>query len=804
MKLIFLLLLILLSIPNFHTYSQKRSESRGNVISGSIIDQKTLTPIEFATIMIHNSSDDKQLTGVVSDASGSFRIENLPSISVYIKVSYIGFELLQTKNYNLTGEAKIELGKIYLKSKDIGMKDVVVKSERVPISYQIDKKVINVSENITTLSGTAVDVLENVPSVTVDIDGNVSLRGSGNFTVLIDGRPTILDANTALQQIPASSIENIEIITNPSAKYDPEGTSGIINLILQKNKNTGFSGIAGINAGLKDKYGTDILTDYKTNFAQYTFGINYNKRNMTSSEIGRNWTNNNGTYSYYNSDGNSLRKNDQLGLRGGVTLDFGEDKILTFGGRYNKREGNEGSVLQYYEWTSLATEKIFYNSINNGTREGGEYQLNASYNYPFNKNGHELSIELDFEKEDGNDVTTNNLFNNAQLIDGKKTSESGPGNEFTSKIDYQLPLGEDSKFEAGYQGELQLSNEVTELENYNPISNVFEKNPLFVNDIKYYTNQLALYSIYADKLNELGFKLGLRSEYTGREVKIKARNQNYSLDQWDFFPTAHFSYNFGSGNQVMTSYTRRINRPHGWEFEPFLTWIDAYNVRIGNPSILPEYIDSYELGFQKVIGNSLFSVDSYYRLTKNKIDRIRSYYSENVTLQTPQNIGKDYALGAELFINFDPVERWNVNLMGNLYDYKIKGQLNSTNFDRSSFNWNVRFNNTVKFSQETMIQINLMYNSPTVSSQGSREGYLSTNLAVKQTLLHKSLTATLQIRDLFSAASNKAVNESFDFYSYRYSQRESPVVMLNLRFNFNNFQERERDNSNGEDFNNGE
>jgi outer membrane receptor protein involved in Fe transport len=523
---------------------------------------------------------------------------------------------------------------------------------------------------------------------------------------------------------------------------------------------------------------------------------------MTSSEIGRNWTNDNGVYSYYNSDGNSLRKHNQVGLRGNVAYDFGDEKILSIGGRYNYREGNEGSVLNYYEWTSLALDKKFYNSVNNGVRDGGEYQLNASYNHPFDKNGHELLIELDFENEDGNDVTTNNLFSLGKLIDGKTTSEKGPGNEFTSKIDYQLPLSEDSKFEAGYQGELQLSNEVTELDIYNPLSNTFEKNPLFMNDIKYYTNQYAIYSMYSNKIDELGVKFGLRSEYTGREVKIEAKNQNYSIDKWDFFPTAHFSFNFGSGNQLMTSYTRRINRPHGWEFEPFLTWIDAYNVRIGNPSILPEYIDSYELGFQKIIGNSLFSVDSYYRVTNNKIDRIRSFYSENVTIQTPQNIGKDYALGTELFVNFDPIEKWNVNLMGNLYDYKIKGQLNSTNFDRSSFNWNVRFNNTVKLSQETMIQLNLMYNSPTVSSQGKREGYLSTNLAVKQTFFNKMLTATLQVRDLFSAASNEAVNESFDFYNYRYSERESPVVMLNLRFNFNNF--KERDGGDGMENNNEE
>jgi outer membrane receptor protein involved in Fe transport len=354
-------------------------------------------------------------------------------------------------------------------------------------------------------------------------------------------------------------------------------------------------------------------------------------------------------------------------------------------------------------------------------------------------------------------------------------------------------IGDESKFEAGYQGERQLSNEKTGLDSFNPSTLTFENAPLFSNDIKYYTHQYAVYSIYSSKFGAFGYKVGARGEYTGREVTINAKNQNFSIDQWDYFPTAHLSFDFGSGNHMMTSYTRRINRPHGWEFEPFLTWVDAYNVRIGNPSLLPEYIDSYELGFQKVIGNSMVSFDSYFRVTNNKIDQIRSFYSNNVTLQSPQNIGRDYALGAETIFNFDPVKKWNVNLMGNVYNYTVEGQLNGMDFRRTSFNWNVRINNTLKLGAETMIQLNAMYNSPTVSAQGKREGYISNTIAIKQNLFD-ILTATLQVRDLFSSSTSEATNESFDFYNYRLSKRESPVVMLNLRFNINNYNNDEGEN----------
>jgi hypothetical protein len=775
------------------TIAQQHRENRGGGFSGIVLDQQSLKPMEFATVTVHSGQDNKPLTGATTNASGEFTINGLRTGSYFVRISFIGFEQHQSKHITITDESMIGLGKIYLRGKDIGMRDVVVKADRIPISYQIDKKIINVSENITSLSGTAVDVLENVPSVTVDIDGNVSLRGSGNFTVLIDGRPTILDANIALQQIPAGSVDNIEIITNPSAKFDPEGTAGIINVVLKKQSKNGISGIAGLNTGLRNKYGAELLTDYKNNNTQLNFGLNYNRRTMTSSEIGRNWTKDGSLYSYYNSDGTSLRRNDHFGLRGSLAWELGEKKTLSVGGTYRDRKSLDHTSSNYSEWTSTNNAQQQLSSLNEGARDGGEYQLSASYTHPFTNNGHELAIEVDYEVEDGTDVTINNLMNGFQIVDGKRASESGPGSELTSKLDYQVPFGEDSKFEAGYQGERQLSDEITGLDIYNPVTMSFENAPLFSNAITYITNQYALYSIFSSKTGGFGYKVGVRGEYTGRNVVIEAKDQKFSLDKWDYFPTMHLSYNFGSGNQMMSSYTRRINRPHGWEFEPFLTWIDAYNVRIGNPSILPEYIDSYELGIQKVIGKSVISFESYYRVTNNKIDRIRSFYSENVTLQTPQNIGRDYALGAESFFNFDPVERWNMNLMGNVYQYRIAGQLNESDFGRTSFNWNVRINNTLKMGPGTMIQLNAMYNSPTVSAQGKREGYISNTIAIKQNFFDV-LTATLQIRDVFSSATSESTNESFDFYNYRYAKRESPVVMLNLRFNINNYTNDERDN----------
>ncbi|MEG8946701.1 outer membrane beta-barrel family protein [Rosettibacter firmus] len=794
-KFLFILFFLLSFIQIF---SQPRQPGSAT-IEGYVFDESSSVPMEFANIVLFRASDSTQVTGTVTNSKGYFILENIRGGNYYLRVSFIGFENKFIDKIQVRGPAKIDLGKIYLKPKTIQTGDVVVSGERAQISYQIDKKVINVAESFSSVSGTAVDVLENVPSITVDVEGNVSLRGSGSFTVLIDGKPSILEGSEALQQIPASAIESIEIITNPSAKYDPEGTAGIINIVMKKNKNIGISGILNLNGGLRNKYGGEAVSNFKNEDFQAEIGIDYNNRNFYMNTLEQNWNDDGNKITYYNSNGRFDRKMNFFGLRGSVTFDLGNKNNLTLGGRFGGRDFGGNSNLNYSEWNSLSEIKSNYISKTEDSRSGDFYSLFANYNHPFEDKGHEISAEIFFSSRKSNDESTNKLFEIEDIIKGKQTTEEEPENNLRTKIDYTLPLGQNSKFEAGYQGQIEISSENYKLYDYNPNTNQFEFVPQFSNKSDFYSNELAFYSLYSSKISTLGYQLGLRTEYTGREVKIPETNQLFKVDRWDFFPTIHLSYEIMPGHQVMSSYTRRINRPRGWEFEPFLTWMDAYNVRMGNPALLPELIDSYELSYQALLGRTVFSLDVYYRVTNNKIEHIRSVYSENVALQTVDNIGKDYSLGTELFLNFDLIKNWNINLMGNLYNYKIEGVLNNLPFSRNSFNWNLRFNNNIKLFSTTQLQLNLMYNSPTVSSQGKREGFVSTNIGIRQDLLGKMLTATLQIRDLFGASKFKSENSSYNFYNYRSAEREWPIVMLNLRFNFNNYkndrrnQERQND-----------
>ena len=772
------------------------SQSPGK-ISGKVLDYDSKAPVEYANVIILNSKDSAQVTGGITNNEGKFSIK-APYGEFYVDIQFIGYKKMRIKNVSISSVKKnIDVGTVYLKTTAVNLGNVVVQGERNPVSFQIDRKVIDVSKMPTSISGNAADVLENVPSVSVDIDGNVSLRGSSSFTVLVDGKPSVMDAQDVLQQIPASAIASIEIITNPSAKYDPEGSAGIINIKLKKEKNLGLSGIANANAGANDKYGGDFLFEYKTSDYNYNFGIDYNRRFSPGSGLDKKNFNLGNNISYLNSNGSRLWGRISFGIRGGIDLNLSDNDLLSLSGRFGTREHNNNQSSNYIQWSDLNPEKIFYINNNNSNRSGSYFALNTNYTKKFNKNGHELYSEFFASHNNSDESSISSSVQGNIQTDGKKTTETGPSTHFRSKIDYTLPLSENTKFEAGTQGEIRLEDESNGLYNYNTNSDTYDFQSIYSHSNKYNRSNFALYSIYSDQLGGFSYQAGIRTELTYRTIKLVDNNEEFSINRWDFFPSIHTSYQFGGGTQMMASYTRRINRPRGWNLEPFLSWWDPNNVRKGNPNLLPEFIDSYEMGFQTLIGEITFNDDIYYRINHNRIDWVRSAYAENVTLNTFANVGTDYSLGTEYMITLDPLKQWNVNLMGNIYDYRIKGVLNDVPYEKKSFNWNVRFNNGINISKTTQLQLNIRYNSPSVSSQGRYEGFFRTDAAVKQDLFSKSISLTLQARDLLKTGKREFTSQGADFYSYTYYTREAPMVILNVRFNFNNYKEKTSSNDNG-------
>jgi len=770
---------------------------QGGRITGAVYDSTSNQPIEYANIVLFSSRDSSQIDGTITNSSGQFELSRVRPGGYFMEVRFIGYKDKQIPDLNIQPQQmQVRLGDIYLRRAAINTEGLVVEGTAPAMEYKIDRKVIDVSQQKTSLTGSAVDILENVPSVRVDIEGNVSLRGSESFTVLIDGKPTVLEGSEALQQIPVASIKDIEIITNPSAKYDPEGTSGIINIVLKKEKFAGSSGMLNLSAGIDHKYDGNALYSYKTDDYTLTLNADYGQRHFDGSERQERSTTSGGTTTYVYSSGSSVRGRDGGGLRAAFEYNLNPTNQFTVNARYGNRIWESNSETNSREWTGAnpsnndITHFIDYSQF---SRDGSFYDLNASYLHQFNQDGHEFTAELSHDYRDGTGTSTYERLNSAgEITTGSKSKEIGPSSDYELRLDYVYPHGKNRKFEAGYEMESESSDETSEQYRYIPESDSYDLLEKYSYTTVNEQNTQSLYSLYSNEVGRFGYQLGIRGEYTYRNISHPDSGAYFNLDRWNYFPSLHTSFSLTQTEQIMASYSRRINRPRSWYLEPFLTWEDRHNVRQGNPTLIPEYIDSYELGFQTRLGPSVFNFETYYRQTHNKIERVQTVFpdSADVVLHTIDNIGSDYALGSEFNLRYDVLSGWNVSLMGDLYQYRVVGDFGDQSFDQESFTWSTRINNTFKLGKSWQIQWDGMYRSPSVSAQGRREGYFRSNLAVGRDFFDRKLTATLQVRDLFDTANWESRSQGPGFSSYSYHDMDSPVVMLNLKFNINNYKER--------------
>ncbi len=759
-----------------------------HTIKGVVVDANTGKTMEYATVTLLNLSDSSMVSGATSNLQGEFEISTRLEGDYLLKFGFIGYDRLYREINIKKDDRIIDIGRVGLSPSEKLLDEVNIVANRHGVEYKIDKKVVHVSEQFTAISGNAVDVLENVPSIQVDIEGNVSLRGNSNFTVLIDDRPTVLDANEALEQIPASMIKDIEIITNPSAKYDPEGTAGIINIITKKKKLTGLNGITHLNLGLDDKYGADVLLNYRQEKYNLFVGGDFNKRSYPGTVEERNRTYSGDTTFYLNSKGDYLRKRESYSARGGIEW-FPKDGVtFSLSGRYGGRLSEGLSNTIFREGNDITDTEAVYSSAENMSRSGDFYSVSSEYVHQFGGRENQLDLHLMYYQREGDEENLNTLTNAAgEISNGQKSTESGPSSGIHYRANYKRPLGGVLNMEAGAQGYVRRSEEDNRVYYFQPATSTYELQTEFSHDVRYSRNIHALYGLVMGEMDKFGFQLGLRGEYTNRLVEVLDQGKDFSIDRWDYFPTIHASYQLPAKNQLMGSYSRRIDRPRGWYLEPFLTWSDAYNVRRGNPDLQPEYIDSWELGYQKSFGDNSISVEGYYRKTKNRIERIRSVYEGNVILHSFENVGTDHALGTEIMLNLVPVRAWETNITGNFYDYRVEGQLNDVVFDKRSFTWSVRWNNILNITKSTRVQLNPAYHSPEVEAQEKEEGYFVMHAAVRQTIVEEHLNATLQLRDVFSTAKRESEITGNDFYNYRLYEHKSPIVMLNLTWKINNY-----------------
>ncbi len=800
MKISSISILLFLFISQI-TLADNTEDMRGKgSITAMVVDSLSHDPVEYATVALYHHDSHQLITGLITDLTGSFKFKGLDWGDYDLEISFIGYKDMNVSKVQISqAQHEVDLGKLKLQRTALNLNEVEIVGGTPAVEYQIDRKVIHVDKQITAISGTAIDILESVPSVSVDLEGNISLRGSTGFTVLIDGKPSVMDPTDILNQIPASSIADIEIITNPSAKYDPDGTAGIINIKMKKIKLQGFNGIFNANVGQYDTYGGDFLLNYKQEKYNIYFGADYNQRQSPGTLTNNRTTFTDDTLFHSNSVGDRNRQRTNWNFRTGVELNLTELDYANIGFSYGNRNHVGKSTSEYDKWLEPGNEHSRYTSLEDRFRGGDNYSLNFDFRHQFGIPEHELAFQVIYDGRQGDESSVNELIDSTDTkVSGQKSTEVGPMKRARIKLDYTRPILENNKLELGYQSLIARSKDENTVSEYNLQTGDYDLIPEYGHTTLYWDDVHAVYATFSGEAKKFGYMLGLRGEYTNRKMELENENTDFTLNRFDYFPSIHFSYQLPNDHQVMASYSRRIERPRSYFLEPFITIVDAYNVRQGNPELLPEYIDSYDLSYQKKINNSFVSLDGYYRMTHNKIERVRSVYVDSIMMSTFENVGKDYSLGVEGMLSLDMVKWWKIELMGNLFNYKVEGTLYDEPFSRTSLNWGSRVNNTFFLGEFTKLQFNGNYNSPSVSAQGTREGYYTLNVAVSRDFIKRKLSVVAQVRDVLSTARHEFTSEGPDFYNYILYKRKSPYFSVTLTYKLNNYKMKRSKGSGGD------
>jgi outer membrane receptor protein involved in Fe transport len=769
-------------------------------IEGEVVDGNEKVPVEYANILVMSPKDSSMVTGGLTDLDGRFQIKDIPVGDYYVVINFIGYEKRTIDNVKVTkNNQHINLGKIDLNMTAVQLEAAEITAERMAVEYRLDRKVVNVDQDLDAAGNSAVEVLEKVPSIRVDISGDVFLRGSSNFTVLIDGKPSVLQGSEALQQIPASTIENIEIITNPSVKYDPDGTAGIINIKLKKNRIDGLGGVVNATIGTGDKYATDLYLNYKAGKFNLYGGIDWNDRKFYNESTQDRETVTNDTSFFQSSFGDGAWLRNGLRLKGGLDFSPSDNTTWSVGGEYGDFGFGMDNYQHVKQYSEPGSSSRYYINDDQRRWKRNFYSLNGAFRREFAGENHELTIYGFYSNRDGSekqdkieydtDTNWNSIDTDPFLL---RTDESGPSYNLRTEVDYSRPIGEMGKMEMGYHYRRGIDNEDYTLQTFDYdaaawiTDDAYTKNTIFERDIH------AVYGTYSNRVKTFEYQLGLRGEYTYRNIEVENTGESSLIDRFDYFPSLHLSNRFNDKNQVMASYSRRIDRPRGWYLEPYESFVDENTRRLGNPALLPEYTDSYELGYLRTLPAGNVSADVYFRQTDNKITNI-SYVDQEtgILYYQYQNLNSDQALGIEGAFIYDLTKWFNLNLSGTFYNYRLDDKTSESGGTKTSNNWDSRLIGSFKLPSNTRFQVNLSYESPTVEAQGREEESYYADITIRQDFFEKKFNVTLKVGDVFATRKERSHLYGTNFNISETRIPESRVVMLTLSYRLNNFKERQ-------------
>jgi len=761
-------------------------------VTGKVISQNDSSPVDYADVLLFEKGKETPVANTMPDMEGNFVFNDIKAGEYTLLVRAVGFDLFSRANIVLGKTSTFDLGVIQLKALEHGLAEVEIVAQKRQVVYKLDKKVIDASSNLLASGGTAADILENTPSIRVDAEGGITFRGSAGFVVYVDGKPSIFTGSQALEQIPSSHIDNIEIITTPSARHDTEGDVGIINIITKKHTSSGLSGMVNITGSTVLSRGVDFLLTKQEKRSRYYFGGSWNDR-LRKSDFNQEKTTivaDTATVSY--SDGPRKSKRYSYTLKAGWHYTLPNTSFYIDGeGGYsgNARNGN----LDYNEERfvkGISSGKNQFRSDDDYDNDETIFQGTAGFEHRFNDKGHNLKGS--YYMRYGGDALEyffNDLFNEqGERERGHRAYESEYRLTIRGNLDYVYPYRTTGRIEAGYQYFSYLEDGDYSMEYWNPDKKEFYWRDDIYNTFYFQRGIHSIYTILADSYKNFDFQLGVRGEHTHRVLRSSKSWANRVENRFEFFPSVHLGYTFPNNHHLLASYSRRTTRPELFFMEPYITYRDFYTAEIGNPDIRPEYINSFELNYKKNIGNNTISSTAFYRARRDKIERLRVPYEAGVTLDSMANVGKDYSLGLEISAQVQATRWWNINLNGSYYHYEVKNKLKTTGGeDETSNNYEIMLNNSLDLGKNTRIQLDGNFVGPSVTTQGKTSSFWYVNLAVRQQLMNRKLAATLSFRDVFNSARYTSNINTAYLKSITHIRPSYPLISLSLSYTFNNF-----------------
>ena len=841
------LLLGIFNVFLFNGFAQGPANFKKNTISGKVIDDELEVPLEYATISVVNVEDESEVNGGITDAQGRFSIEVEDGVYNII-VEFISYESKEFNNRTVNGD--LDLGTIMLGMSSENLDEVVVRAETTQVDVRLDKKIYNIGKDLTTAGGTVSDALNNVPSISVDIEGGISLRGNENVRILINGKPSAMagfGSTDVLGQLPAEAIERVEVITSPSARYDAEGTAGIINIILRKKETLGFNGSVSVNGGYPANAGVNANLNYRTDAFNIftTTGYRYREspgmaffdtrfyeprrdsfldslqydRNVEDRDydrINRGFNTNVGMEYYLN---------DQSSITGAIFYRLGKDEDLTT------------NVNDYFlEGSPLLGTTRFENE----TEEDDSWQFSLNYINRFDNKGHELTA--DFQVESDKETQRGFIrepvnYNNSEIADlsipRERTVTMEDQSEYLLQADYVRPIGEDAQFEAGYRGNFE--NEITDYSLFQESGNGnFILNRNQTNIFDYTENVHAWYTQYGTKFGDFNFLLGLRAEHTQLKGDIDSEltqeelreefnfdiTTNFDNKYFGLFPTVNIIYELGEEENITLGYNRRINRPRGWYINPFPSRSSRNNVFQGNPNLQPAYSNSFDLGYLKRWEKFTLTSSVYYQRETNSFQRVQEQIdiqvidpdspdetiSQTVTRSIPFNLATNDRMGGELGFLYNPADWLRLNGSFNYFRFKLDGEFNGDDLSTENTSWFARFSSKVTLPLKIDWQTNAFYRGPSDEIQGTQDGILSIDVALSKEILNEKATIAVNVSDILNGRRRSSyTNTEFFEQESEFQWRQGQAVNVSFIYRFNQKKQRQQRRDGGdEDFDEGE